>query len=82
MLPPGPDAQQLATHIGGLMHGVGGGIAAGALVVLPSLSKLLALSMIYVSQRSSPVVACGRWAVDSAVVRSFFSQLVVLALKQ
>lgn len=49
MLLPGPEAQQLATHIGWLMHGVCGGIAAGALVVLPSLSKLSAPSMIYVS---------------------------------
>ena len=42
MLLPGPEAQQLATYIGWLMHGVRGGLAAGMLFVLPSL-LLLAL---------------------------------------
>ena len=44
MLLPGPEAQQLATYIGWLMHGVKGGMAAGALFVLPSLLILIALS--------------------------------------
>src|SRR5215211_6606268 len=42
MLLPGPEAQQLATYIGWLLHGVKGGIAAGALFVLPSLFILVA----------------------------------------
>ncbi len=37
MLLPGPEAQQLATYIGWLMHGAVGGIIAGVLFVLPSL---------------------------------------------
>ena len=37
MVLPGPEAQQLATYIGWLLHGTRGGIAAGALFVLPSL---------------------------------------------
>lgn len=49
MLLPGPEAQQLATYIGWLMHGVRGGIAAGALFVLPSLLMLIGLSYAYVS---------------------------------
>ncbi len=49
MLLPGPEAQQLATYIGWLMHGVRGGIAAGALFVLPSLVLLIGLSWAYVS---------------------------------
>ncbi|MBC7604717.1 MAG: chromate efflux transporter [Ramlibacter sp.] len=47
MLLPGPEAQQLATYIGWLMHRTWGGIVAGALFVLPSLFILIALSWIY-----------------------------------
>jgi chromate transporter len=67
MLLPGPEAQQLATYIGWLLHGVRGGIAAGALFVLPSLFILIALSMIYVSFGTTPVVAGVLWAVKPAV---------------
>ncbi|HYF16905.1 MAG TPA: chromate efflux transporter [Ramlibacter sp.] len=49
MLLPGPEAQQLATYIGWLLHRTWGGIAAGALFVLPSLLLLIALSWIYVA---------------------------------
>jgi len=48
MLLPGPEAQQLATYIGWLLHRTWGGIAAGALFVLPSLFVLIALSWVYV----------------------------------
>lgn len=44
MLLPGPEAQQLATYIGWLMHRSWGGVVAGALFVLPSLFILIALS--------------------------------------
>jgi len=47
MVLPGPEAQQLATYIGWLMHRSLGGITAGALFVLPSLFILAALSWIY-----------------------------------
>ena len=47
MVLPGPEAQQLATYIGWLMHGTRGGLAAGVLFVLPSLLILIALSWIY-----------------------------------
>src|SRR5574343_855658 len=43
MVLPGPEAQQLATYIGWLLHGTAGGIAAGALFVLPSLFLLIGL---------------------------------------
>jgi chromate transporter len=49
MLLPGPEAQQLATYIGWLLHRTRGGIAAGALFVLPSLLLLIALSWVYVA---------------------------------
>jgi chromate transporter len=49
MLLPGPEAQQLATYMGWLMHRSWGGVAAGVLFVLPSLFILIALSWIYVA---------------------------------
>jgi chromate transporter len=57
MLLPGPEAQQLATYIGWLMHRTRGGIAAGALFVLPSLAILIALSWIYLRFGNLPLVA-------------------------
>jgi chromate transporter len=49
MVLPGPEAQQLATYIGWLLHRTWGGIAAGALFVLPSLAILIALSWVYLA---------------------------------
>jgi chromate transporter len=57
MLLPGPEAQQLATYIGWLMHRTWGGIVAGALFVLPSLFILIALSWIYLRFGDMPLVA-------------------------
>ncbi|WP_374303654.1 chromate efflux transporter [Paracoccus sp. (in: a-proteobacteria)] len=48
MLLPGPEAQQLATYIGWLMHGTRGGLIAGALFVLPGMVAIMALSWLYV----------------------------------
>ncbi len=56
MVLPGPEAQQLATYIGWLMHGTKGGIAAGALFVLPSLFILMGLSWAYLAFGSTPLV--------------------------
>ena len=49
MLLPGPEAQQLATYMGWLMHKTRGGIAAGVLFVLPSLFLLIGLSWLYIA---------------------------------
>ncbi|SFQ16748.1 chromate transporter [Variovorax sp. OK605] len=57
MLLPGPEAQQLATYIGWLMHRTLGGIVAGALFVLPSLFILVALSWVYMAYGNVPAVA-------------------------
>jgi chromate transporter len=57
MLLPGPEAQQLATYIGWLMHGTRGAFAAGILFVLPSVFILWGLSWIYVALGSIPSVA-------------------------
>ncbi len=57
MVLPGPEAQQLATYLGWLLHRSWGGIVAGALFVLPSLLLLIALSWAYLVFGSTPVVA-------------------------
>ncbi|SDD51731.1 chromate transporter [Geodermatophilus telluris] len=46
---PGPEAQQLATYVGWLLHGTRGGLVAGGLFVLPGVVALLALSAVYVA---------------------------------
>lgn len=56
MLLPGPEAQQLATYIGWLMHRTAGGIVAGVLFVLPSLLILIVLSWLYIAFGNLPVV--------------------------
>ena len=48
MLLPGPEAQQLATYTGWLLHGIRGGLAAGVLFILPSMFILFGLSTVYV----------------------------------
>ena len=67
MLLPGPEAQQLATYIGWLMHGTLGGIIAGALFVLPSLFILIALAWIYLALGQVPVVAGILYGIKPAV---------------
>ncbi|MFZ9413280.1 MAG: chromate efflux transporter [Alphaproteobacteria bacterium] len=54
---PGPEAQQLATYAGWRLHGLRGGIAAGALFVLPGALVLLALSWLLAAGRDLPAVA-------------------------
>ena len=56
MVLPGPEAQQLATYLGWLLHRTRGGIAAGALFVLPSLFLLIALSWVYIAFGQMPLV--------------------------
>ena len=68
MLLPGPEAQQLATYIGWLMHRAWGGIVAGALFVLPSLFILIALSWLYMAYGSVPAVAGLLYGIKPAVV--------------
>src|SRR6187401_734025 len=51
MLLPGPEAQQLATYLGWLLHGYRGGLVAGILFVLPGFVAILALTLLYVGLR-------------------------------
>ncbi|MBT8121540.1 MAG: chromate efflux transporter [Gammaproteobacteria bacterium] len=67
MVLPGPEAQQLATYIGWLMHGVWGGIAAGVLFVIPSLFILIALTWIYLVYGDVPVVEGILYGIKPAV---------------
>ena len=67
MVLPGPEAQQLATYIGWLMHGVWGGIMAGTLFVLPSLFILIALTWVYLSFGNVPAVAGVLYGIKPAV---------------
>lgn len=57
MLLPGPEAQQLATYIGWLLHRVRGGIVAGVLFVFPSIFLLCGLSYLYAAHGETAVVA-------------------------
>ena len=67
MVLPGPEAQQLATYIGWLMHGVRGGIMAGVLFVLPSLFILIALTWIYLAYGNVPAIAGILYGIKPAV---------------
>ena len=67
MVLPGPEAQQLATYIGWLMHGVWGGIAAGVLFVIPSLFILITLTWIYLVYGDVPAVEGILYGIKPAV---------------
>jgi chromate transporter len=68
MVLPGPEAQQLATYLGWLMHRTWGGIVAGALFVLPSFLILLALAWAYLAWGSHPVAVGVLAGIKPAVV--------------
>jgi chromate transporter len=68
MLLPGPEAQQLATYIGWLLHGTRGGLIAGTLFVLPGFIAIMAFSIVYVTWGASPLVAGVFLGLKAAVV--------------
>ncbi len=67
MVLPGPEAQQLATYIGWMLHKTKGGIVAGVLFVLPSLFLLIGLSWIYIAYGEMPLVAGLFYGIKPAV---------------
>jgi len=67
MVLPGPEAQQLATYIGWLMHRTWGGIVAGGLFVLPSLFILAGLSWLYMAYGQVPAIAGLFYGIKPAV---------------
>ena len=68
MLLPGPEATQLATYLGWLMHGVRGGLVAGGLFLLPSVLVLLTLSSLYALWGQQPLLSSVFWALKPAVL--------------
>jgi len=68
MLLPGPEAQQLATYIGWLMHGIRGGLTAGILFVLPGALVMLGLSLIYVLGSGVSFVDGALFGIKAAVL--------------
>lgn len=68
ILLPGPEAQQLATYIGWLMHRTLGGLIAGILFVLPGALVMLALSILYTLYRDLPLVDALFFGVKAAVL--------------
>src|SRR5467141_4117287 len=68
MLLPGPEAQQLATYIGWLMHRTLGGIMAGGLYVVPGIISIMALSYVYAGWGNVPVIAALFFGLKAAVL--------------
>jgi chromate transporter len=68
MLLPGPEAQQLATYIGWLMHRTAGGIMAGGLFILPGVVSIMALSYVYAGYGNVPVIAALFFGLKAAVL--------------
>jgi chromate transporter len=68
MLLPGPEAQQLATYVGWLLHKTWGGIVAGAFFVIPSIFILWGLSYIYVTLGNLPWIAAIFYGLKPAVL--------------
>src|ERR1700720_3445204 len=68
MLLPGPEAQQLATYIGWLMHRTLGGVMAGGLFVLPGIIAIMALSYVYAAFGNVPLVAALFFGLKAAVL--------------
>jgi chromate transporter len=68
MLLPGPEAQQLATYMGWLMHRTRGGLMAGGLFILPGVIALMALSIVYVEWGQVGYVAAAFFGLKAAVL--------------
>ena len=72
MLLPGPEAQQLATYIGWLMHKTMGGLVAGLLFILPSLFLIIGLSWVYIQFGDVPFIAGLFYGIKPAVTAIVF----------
>ena len=79
MLLPGPEAQQLATYLGWLLHRTPGGLVAGILFVLPGFAAILALSLLYVSYQSLPLVEGIFFGIKPAVLALVLEALARIA---
>jgi len=81
MLLPGPEAQQLATYVGWLLHGTAGGLVAGGLFVLPGIVALLVLSAIYVAFGTT-VAVTALFAGLAPAVLAIVAQAVIRVAKR
>ena len=81
MLLPGPEAQQLATYIGWLLHKTRGGIVAGVLFVLPSVFILFSLSYIYIAFGTLPWVAAIFVGLKAAVLAIVLAAVIKIGKK-
>src|ERR1700736_3201444 len=68
MLLPGPEAQQLATYIGWLMHRTLGGLMAGGLFVVPGIIAIMGLSYVYAAFGNVPLVVALFFGLKAAVL--------------
>ncbi|MGJ0507372.1 MAG: chromate efflux transporter [Methylocystis sp.] len=75
MLLPGPEAQQLATYVGWLMHGVAGGLIAGGLFILPGVASVMALSLAYASFGATPAMNGAFFGLKAGVLALVFSAI-------
>jgi chromate transporter len=76
MLLPGPEAMQLATYAGWLLHGVRGGLMAGLLFVLPGAAVITALSALYLAAAQAPLVDGLLFGLKAAVLAVVFEALL------
>lgn len=81
MLLPGPEAQQLATYTGWMLHGVRGGLMAGILFVLPSALILWGLSVLYVTYGTLPLVQAMFMFLKPAVVAIVAGAIIKIGKK-
>ncbi|MGE0024980.1 MAG: chromate efflux transporter [Hyphomicrobium sp.] len=79
MLLPGPEAMQLATYAGWRLHGVGGGLAAGLLFVLPGAALILVLGLLYASFGKLPVAEALFVGIKAAVLAIIIEALLRVA---
>ena len=76
MLLPGPEAQQLATYIGWLLHRTPGGLVAGGLFILPGIVAILALSILYATYRDTIFITALFFGLKAAVLAVVFEAVV------
>lgn len=79
MLLPGPEAMQLATYAGWMMHGVRGGLAAGLMFILPGACVVLALALLYAALGRVPLVEAIFLGVKAAVLVIVVQALLKIA---
>ncbi len=81
MLLPGPEAQQLATYIGWLLHKTWGGLVAGAFFVIPSIFVLWGLSYVYVAYGNVSWVAAIFYGLKPAVTAIVLAAVIRIGRK-